>query len=73
MAWETSQVVYFKKFGGNNKKCVRADGSFSTNGSFSGVESAEDCADKCVGKEPGKGVGTVKGFNYDCESKTCQW
>jgi hypothetical protein len=72
-AWETSQVIYFKQFGGDNKRCVRGNGSARTNGSFSDVGTVEDCADKCVGREPGVGLGTVLGFNYDCEAKTCQW
>jgi hypothetical protein len=73
VTWETSEVIYFKQFGGNNKRCVRGNGSARTNGSFSGIGTAEDCADKCMGKEPRVSLVKFEGFNYDCKAKTCHW
>jgi hypothetical protein len=73
VAYEVSPARYFNKFGGSNKRCVRANGTVRTNGSFSDVGTAEDCANKCVEKDPRVDLGKVLGFNYDCEAKTCQW
>jgi hypothetical protein len=69
---KTGTTYYFDKFGGNNKRCIRANGSTRTNGSFSDVGTVEDCADKCVGRK-GAAWGSILGFNYECEAKTCQW
>jgi hypothetical protein len=48
VATTTGQSYNFKKFGGEDKICVRANGSARTNGFFSDVGTAEDCADKSV-------------------------
>eukprot|EP00804_Cyclotella_cryptica_P016185 CCRYP_005692-RA/>CCRYP_005692-RA protein AED:0.28 eAED:0.28 QI:1768/1/1/1/0.5/1/3/1712/180 len=65
-----SKVFYFEKMPGTNTQCIRNGGSSRTNGSFSDISSAEDCANKCVEDE--SKVRNIVGMNYSCETKTCQ-
>ncbi|KAL7480703.1 hypothetical protein ACHAW6_006367 [Cyclotella cf. meneghiniana] len=65
-----SKVFYFEKMPGTNNQCVRNGGSARTNGSFSDINSAEECANKCVEDE--SKVRYIVGMNYSCGTKKCQ-
>jgi hypothetical protein len=62
------KVFFFSKMGGNTK-CVQNGGSTRTNGSFSGISTPEDCANKCVEDEAK--VSKITGMNFNCAAKTC--
>jgi hypothetical protein len=64
------KVFFFSKMGGNTK-CVQNGGSSRTNGSFSGISTPEDCANKCVEDETK--VSKITGMNFNCAAKTCSW
>jgi hypothetical protein len=65
------KVFYFTKMQGINGKCVHNAGSTRTNGSYSDINTAEDCANKCVEDETK--VSKIVGMNFNCGAKTCQW
>lgn len=65
------KTFFFSKMNGTNTKCVHNGGSTRTNGSFSGISSAEECANKCVEDE--RKVSRIVGMNFNCAAKTCQW
>lgn len=65
------KVFFYEKMAGDDKKCVHNGGSTRTNGSFSDIKSAEECANQCVSDE--KKVNKIIGMNFNCEKKLCQW
>ena len=64
------KTFLFRTMSGTNTKCVR-NGATRTNGSFSGIATAEECANKCVENEAKANY--VVGMNFNCDAQVCQW
>eukprot|EP00970_Alexandrium_tamarense_P010641 scaffold2185_cov160-Alexandrium_tamarense.AAC.5 len=70
-----SKAYYFERVGGDNEECVYMMGQTRSNGllTFSGVKSADGCADTCMNEPDVSRLATLLGMNYSCEDEICYW
>eukprot|EP01082_Thalassiosira_pseudonana_P014810 g13529.t1.1.5e17418b g13529 g13529.t1 contig8:871041-871572(+) len=70
-----SKAYYFERVGGDDEECVYMMGQTRSNGllTFSGVKSADGCADTCMNEPDVSRLATLLGMNYSCEDEICYW